>query len=355
MKRTRTIISPVIGFAFLALAGCSQQQSAHGGFTMPPMPVEVAQVAVQTVADRFDAVGNVEAIEAISVVSEIDASVVALPFTEGGAIKKGDLIAQLDDSQLSAEVGRAEAVLAQSQSSYQRIKSIVEQGAGAPQDLDDAAASLKVAEASLALAKARLAKTRIVAPFSGMIGARRVSVGTFLRIGQTVTDLANIDEIRISFSVPERFLVQLMPGAEVMVSTSVYPGYEVKGTIFAIEPMLDPATRNARVIAHVLNPDRKFRPGMSADVSVVLSERANALTVPSEAVFANGNQSFVYIVKPDSSVARVAVALGTRLTDVVEILKGLDSGAQVVRAGHQKLFDGAHVLPITSQKSQGAS
>lgn len=316
---------------------------------MPPMPVEVAQSNVQKVADKFEAVGSIDALEAITVVAEIDASVIALPFQEGSYIKRGQIIARLDDKQLAAEVSRAEALHAQSQESYNRVKSIVDQNAGSPQDLDDAAASLKVAEANLAVAKARFAKAHIVAPFDGNIGARKVSVGTFLRTGNAITELANIDEIRVNFSVPERFLSQLKSGAEVNVSTTAFPGHEVTGKIIAIEPILDPGTRSARVVARVQNPGRKFRSGMSANVAAVLSERANAITIPNEAVFASGGQSFVFAMKPDSTVSRVAIKLGTRMADVVEVVQGLESGSTVVRAGHQKLFEGAKVMPMSSQ------
>ena len=319
---------------------------------MPPMPVEVAQVKVQKVADKFEAVGTIEALEAITVVSEIDGAVVSLPFQEGSVIKRGELIAKLDDSQLAAEVSRTEALRDQSQTHYDRVKVIVEQKAGSSQDLDDASAGLKVAEANLASAKARHAKTRIVAPFDGAIGSRRVSVGAFLRPGQAITELANIDEIRVSFSAPERFLSQFSSGAEVVVSTTAYRGYELKGRIVVLEPVLDPSTRSARVVARVANPERKFRPGMSADISAVLSERANAITIPNEAIFASGNQSFVFIVKPDSSVARVPLTLGTRLAEAVEVVKGLEPGMTVVRAGHQKLFDGARVMPIATQDAK---
>lgn len=319
---------------------------------MPPTPVEITTVIVQRVTDKFEAVGTIEATEAITVVAEIDASVISLPFQEGREIRRGELIAQLDDSQLAAEVARAEAVRVQSKASYDRVESIVEQKAGAPQDLDDAAAALKVAEANLAVAKARLAKTQIVAPFDGIIGARRVSIGTFLRAGQAITDLANIDAIRVNFSAPERFLSRLSRGAEVAVSTTAFPGYQLKGKIIAIEPVLDPATRSARIVAEVANPARKFRPGMSANVSAVLSERPNALTIPNEAVFAAGNQSFVFVVKPDSTVARVALTLGTRLANAVEVVEGLEPGMKVVRAGHQKLFDGAKVMPIAGEEEK---
>jgi len=347
----KTFVFLTIATALAAVYGCSGQQGG-GKYAIPPTPVEVAPVIIQKVADTFEAVGTIEAIEAITVVSEIDAAVISLPFEEGSVIQQGKLIAQLDDSQLAAEVARAEALELQSHLTYERVKAVVEQKAGAAQDLDDAAAGLKVADANLAMAKARLAKTRIVAPFDGIIGSRKVSVGTFLRAGQEITELANIDNIRVIFSAPENSLAQLTRGAEVTISTTAYSGYSVKGKILAIEPVLDPGTRNGRVVARVPNPGRKFFPGMSANVNVVIQERNGALTIPNEAVFATGNQSFVYKVNPDSTAARAAITLGTRLSDVVEITAGLEPGDQVVRAGHQKLYDGAKVFPITSQAAK---
>jgi membrane fusion protein (multidrug efflux system) len=335
----------------LALSGygCAEKEAAGGGFSMPPMPVEVAPAQVQRIADRFEAVGTVEAEAAITVVSEIDATVVRLPFAEGGALERGALIAQLDDAQLAAEVARAEALRAQGQATYDRVAEIVAQRAGAPQDLDDAAAALKVAEANLALARSRAAKARITAPFAGIIGARKVSVGTFLRSGQAIAELVDVDQIRVKFSAPERFLSRLSRGAEVAVSTAAYPDHQATGEITAVEPVLDASTRSARVVARVANPERRFLPGMSATVSVVLSERPEAITIPNEAVFANGAQSFVFAVNPDTTVARVAVALGIRMAEVVEVREGLAPGTPVVRAGHQKLFDGAKIMPIPGQ------
>jgi membrane fusion protein (multidrug efflux system) len=340
-----TMCTPML----VQLSGCGGNDAGGGKFSMPPMPVEVSPVTVGTVSDKFEGVGTIEATEAITVVGEIDAVVKALPFREGGGIKQGELIAQLDDAQLSAELARARALRAQSKSTYDRVKTIVEQGAGSPQDLDDVAASLKVADANLSLAQARFDKTRILAPFDGIIGARRVSVGTFLRAGQAIADLANIDAIRVIFSAPERFLGRLTEGATVAVSTSAFVGDALVGTIIVIEPVIDQTTRSTRVVARVQNVDRRFRPGMSANISAVLSERPNALTIPNEAVFGSGNQSFVFIVKPDSTVARVALKLGTRMSDVVEVIEGLQPGMTVVRAGHQKLFEGGKVNPVSSQ------
>lgn len=344
----------VVAAGSLLLSSCSKPVEARGGFSLPPMPVEIARANVQKVTDRFEAVGTIEANESITVVSEIDAAVKSLPFQEGTFIRKGSIIAQLDDEQLAAEVARAEALHEQSHVTYDRVKAIVEQNAGTPQDLDDAAAGLKVADANLSVAKARLAKTRVLAPFDGIIGARKVSVGTFLRAGQAVTELANIDDIRLNFSAPERFLSRLSRGATVSVSTTAYPGYALEGRIIAIEPVLDPSTRSARVIARVSNPGRKFRPGMSANIAAVLSERDSAITIPNQAVFANGDQSFVFAVKPDSTVTLTPLKLGTRMADVVEVVKGLTPGATVVQAGHQKLVEGAKVIPINTANAGGS-
>jgi len=346
----KTIFPACVALFLATLFGCGK--GGGGGFAFPPMPVEVSAVTVQKVSDKFDGIGTIEALEAITVVSEIDGTVKALPFQEGGFIRRGGLIAQLDDAQLAAELARAEALRAQSKATFDRVKSVVDQGAGAPQDLDDASAALKVADANLELAKARWTKTRIVAPFDGIMGARRVSVGTFLRGGQTITELANIDEIRVTFSAPERFVSRLTRGAEVSISTTAFEGSALKGKIMVIEPMIDLTTRSARVVARVQNSGRKFRPGMSANISAILGERPEALTIPSEAVFGSGSQSFVFIVKPDSTVARVPLTLGTRMSDVVEVLDGLKPGMVVVRAGHQKLFDGGKVMPMPAAAEQ---
>jgi membrane fusion protein (multidrug efflux system) len=181
-----------------------------------------------------------------------------------------------------------------------------------------------------------------------MVGSKRVSPGAYLRAGDAITDLAQIYDLKVIFSAPERYLAKLKPGAAVSVSTTAFPGYALEGRIDVVDPVLDPGTRSAQVIARVRNPGGKFRPGMSANVSAVLGERLNALTIPNEAIFAEGNQTLVYVVKPDSTVVRSAVTLGTRLSDVVEVLSGLEAGQRVVRTGHQKLFDTAHVIPIES-------
>lgn len=351
----------IIGFSFAALfvfislsnISCSQQQAqGGGGFQMPPMPVEAATVAQSAVIDPFEAVGTIEAEDAITVVAEIDAVVTSLPFREGETIAQGGLIAQLDDVQMRAEEARAQAILEQRKVTHARIKTITDEGLGAAQTLDDAAAALKVAEADLAVMRARLQKTRIVAPFAGLLGARQVSPGAFVRAGSPITELAQVQRLRVTFSAPERYFAQLQRGAEVRVSTTAYPDHELLGKVRVIDPIVDLGTRRVKVIATLDNPGGKFRPGMSANVTVILGERPNALVIPSEAVFVEGSQALVFVIQADSTVARTPVELGTRLREDVEVVNGLTAGTMVVRAGHQKLFPGAKVMPISAASQQ---
>jgi membrane fusion protein (multidrug efflux system) len=319
------------------------------------MPVETAKVTSSTVVDKFEAVGTIEAINAVTIVSEIEALVQDIPFHEGAQIRKGQLIAQLDDSQLGAELSRAEAVRDQQKVTFDRVKSLADRGAVSPQEHDNALANFKVAEANVSFAKARLEKTRIVAPFDGVVGARNVSAGAFLRAGTAITNLAQLSELKVVFSSPERFYPLLKHKAVVMVSTTAYPGDTLKGTIEVIEPVIEAATRSARIIAHVDNPQFKFRPGMSANVAAVLNSRENALLVPDEAIFAEGDQMLVFVVKPDSTVTRTQVQIGSRQPESVEILAGLEAGQTVVSAGHQKLFEGAKVMPVPQQDTQSVA
>jgi len=338
----------------LACASCAKKEgagggAAAGGFQMPPTPVEVAIAAPQTVADRFEAIGTIEASEAVTIVAEIEGTLSSVPFREGAPISKGALIAQIDDRELAATATRAQAWRDQTKVSFDRVKSIVEKNAGSPQALDDARTALDMAEADLVFAQTRLSKSRIVAPFSGAAGIRRVSPGAYVRPGDVITDVVQTAELKVEFSAPERYIGRLVRGTPVSITTLAFADQVVAGTIDVVDATVDPATRSVRIIARTPNPEGRLRPGMSANVTATLGERANAITVPDEAVFAEGDKFFVFVVGPDSSVARAPLTLGTRLAGSVEVVAGLEAGARVVRAGHQKLFDGAKVMPIESQ------
>jgi membrane fusion protein (multidrug efflux system) len=160
--------------------------------------------------------------------------------------------------------------------------------------------------------------------------------------------------VKIGFSAPERYLPHLRRRAAVTITTSAYPGEVFSGDIRVVDPILDATSHTVQLVARIRNRGGKLRPGMSADVTASLGERPQALTVPDEAVFSEGNQSFVYVMKPDSTVTRQVVVLGTRDSTRAEIGQGLKAGDRVVRAGYQKLFEGAKVMPVPAEAAAGA-
>jgi membrane fusion protein (multidrug efflux system) len=341
-----------LGGLLLLAPACSKKP--QGQFEPPPTLVEVAPATSETVRESFEALGTVEADERVTIASEIDGIARELPFQEGGLVRRGQVLARLNDAELKAEVGRAQALRDQARLNFERAKSLAEQQITSSQERDNAKAALDVAEANLNLARARLAKTQITAPFDGVVGKRNVSPGAFLRAGDVITDLARIGSVKIVFAAPESYLPQLRRGGRVTVSAVAYPDKEFTGNVEVVDPMLDPGTRSARLIARVPNPQAELRPGMSADVRAILEER-RGVTVPAESIFAEGDQNFVYKVGPDGKVQRVAVKLGTRQGGRVEVTAGLAAGDTVVRAGHQKLYEGAKVAVAGPTPAAGAA
>jgi membrane fusion protein (multidrug efflux system) len=313
---------------------------------MPPTPVETTVVEATRIADRFTGVGTVEPSESVTVVFEVDGRVVDLPFVEGGRVARGAVLARLDDAQPRAELERARALLEHARTEQQRLERLVAQQISAPQALDNARADLRVAEANVTVAEAHQAKMVVTAPFGGVLGSRLVSPGAYVHAGEALTDLAALEQVKVSFSAPERLLSVLRPGASVAITTTASPGRVLEGSVSLVDPMLDAGTRSAHVVARVDNADGALLPGMSATVDVVLAERNDAIAVPSEAVFAEGTQALVYVVQENGTVKRQPVVLGTRQAELVEVREGLSAGQRIVRTGHQKLFDGAKVMPI---------
>lgn len=341
---------PILALACAALAtlltGACGGKKGAGAFTFPPVPVEVTAAEQGPVRETLHALGTIEAAERIKVATEIDAAIQSLPFEEGRLVAAGQPIAILNDSELKAEANRAAALRDQAKVNAARFEKLAQVNVASAQERDNSEAALQVAEANLKLAEARLAKTRIFAPFAGVVGRRLVSPGAFLRAGDVIAELARVDTVKVGFQVPERFLADLKRGGRVTATTVAYPGRSFTGTVDVVDPIVDPSTRSARLNAVIPNPKGELRPGMSADVTAVLAERLEAITVPDEAVFAEGDKSYVYVVKPDSTVTRRTVKLGSRQPGRVEVTEGLQKGDKVVRAGHQKLAEGAKIAPV---------
>jgi membrane fusion protein (multidrug efflux system) len=320
------------------------------------MPVEAARVRVGPVAEEIGAVGSLQSNESVIVRAEIAGRIVGIEFIEGRTAKAGDVLVRLDGTELSAQVAQSEATLELARANVDRAKPIRAENLISPQAFDELSAKFKEAEASLAVARERLNKVTIRAPFTGRLGLRQVSPGDYVQPGEALVNLEDVSAVKVDFRVPEARVGRVSVGQSVAVRVDAIPNRTFSGTIAAIDPRLDEATRTALVRARVPNPRGELLPGMFARVGVVIGERPNAILVPEQAVVPIGNDAFVYRVI-DGKAAMVKVEIGQRAAGEAEILSGLNPDDLVVTGGQMKIRDGAAVNVINQGQGppQGAA
>lgn len=304
--------------------------------------VEAERVAIDTMIEDIRAVGTLRANEAVIVSPEIAGRIQSVRFAEGDEVKAGDVLVELDAAILKAELAKAQSDLTLANANHQRALTLARQGTGTLRARDEAVAAHQAAEANVALAQARLEKTTIVAPLSGVVGLRAVSVGAYVTPGDRIVELADIDPIKVDFRVPELVLASLRTGQPIRVTVDAVPGRTFEGEIYAIDPIVDANGRAVRLRARLPNKDRTLFPGLFARVQIVVDRRENSVLIPESAVFARGKERLVYRVV-DGRAVQTLIELGQRSPGRVEVVSGLDADATVITAGHQQVRDGARV------------
>lgn len=319
------------------------------GAAGPPGPpgnlavaVETAPVTAGPVREEVSAVGTLRSNESVVVRPEISGRIARLEFDEGKPVRKGQMLVALDDSVYAAELQQAKANLALQSSNYERTVELARDNFVSANAKDQALNNLRVAEASLALAQARLAKTRILAPFSGIIGIRQVSVGDYVKEGQDLASLEDISSLKIDFRIPELFLTNLRRGQGIEVQTDAFPGKTFAAVLDAIDPLVDQNGRSLVLRGRLKNTEGTLRPGMFVRTRLIIAERPTALTIPEEALVPVGTSQYVFRVS-GGKVERIKVDTGVRRAGRVEIASGLSQGDVVVTAGQIKLRDGVEV------------
>lgn len=309
------------------------------------MPVEAEVLAAQRLAHEIVAVGSLRSDESVTVSSEITGRLASIHFAEGQPVSAGDLLFKLDDSVHAAELEQAKASLKLSQSDHDRAQELFARRLISVRERDAAAAKLDVDRAAVALAEARIAKTRIRAPFAGVTGLRRVSPGDYVNPGQALGSLEALSVLKADFRLSEAALSVVRVGQTLNLQVDSYPGESFPGKVYAIDPKLSEDTRSVGVRARVPNPDRRLRPGLFATVRLVIAENPAALMVPEQAIVPQGDSLFVYVIE-DGKAARRPVQVGQRRGGRAEIVSGLSAGDTVITAGVQKIGPGAPVMAI---------
>jgi membrane fusion protein (multidrug efflux system) len=315
----------------------------------PPMgvPVEAAPASTGSVSRTVTAVGTLLSDESVIVRPEVAGRIVEIGFTEGQPVRKGDVLIRLDDAIARATLEQALASLNLSRVESDRADELYRQGSGSARNRDQAHAKLQADEASVSLARAQLAKYLLIAPFDGVIGLRRVSIGDVVEANKDIVNLEAINVLKVDFRVPELYLPSVAVGQTVAVTVDALPNRPFDGKVYAIDPLIDVNGRSINIRARLPNKDGALRPGLFARVALTLTTRENSVLVPEQALVPQGRDHFVFKVV-NGNAALTKVRIGERRSAQVEILDGLAPGDMVVTAGHLKIRDGAPVTVLTA-------
>lgn len=260
-------------------------------------------------------------------------------------MQAGDLLVELERSEIVAGLALAEANLTESRSVYERNKSLASTQAISVQNLEQLLAQVKVDEAQVEAARARLANSMIRAPFAGRVGLRRVSPGSFVNTSTTITTLDDVSRVKLDFSVPETYLTAVREDMSIVARSIVYPERAFTGVVASIDTRLDPVSRAVQVRAVIPNDDGALKPGMFMTVNLQRDE-GDVLVVPEQAIVPEGSQQYVFVIA-DGVAEKRTVTIGRRIPGFVVISNGLAAGERVVAEGTGKVRHGAPVEDIS--------
>ena len=332
-------IAAAVYFVYQFEPGGAEPAAAGGG---GPTPVVVAPVVTERFVTTLESLGTVRSNESVDLAAKVTGRVESLEFTDGQQVHRGDLLARLDTAEERAELREAEVRFAEQRRELERIRGLVAERNLPRQRLDEQESRLAEAEARLEATRARLEDREVRAPFSGVLGLRRVSVGALVSPGTLITTLDDISVVKLDFTVPETFLPGVAQGQEITGRSAAYPGQEFAGRVTSIDSRIDPGTRAGIVRAEIPNPEGQLRPGMLLTVRL-FQNPTESLSVPESALVPIRDEQYVFVLDGEDRVERMRVVTGRRVPGRVEVLQGLEEGMQVVVEGTHRIRTGARV------------
>jgi len=350
MAKKFIIMIAAVLFVLIALGFIKYQQiqaaMAMGAKFAPPPPAVATYAVVESEWQPVLAsIGTVEAVQGVTVSTDLPGIVEKISFESGSNVKKGDVLVKLDTRQEDAQLNAIRARMDLARANFQRIADLLKKRVASQSDYDSTVAEFKQAEAAVKEVEALIDRKTIRAPFDGILGIRKVNLGQYLKSGDEVVSLQSLDPIFVNFSTPQQNLSDLVDGRLVRVRADGLPGESFEGKISAIDPDVDKATRNLQVQATLPNPQDKLRSGMFVEVEVLLPKNGKVIAVPASAVDYAPYGNSIYVVgeltdkngKTYTGVTQKFIKLGDARGDLVEIRSGVNVGDQVVSGGSFKL------------------
>lgn len=345
---------PHVVLALSMFCACGEKPVAK---TRPPPLVVVSPVTVMDVPVLARAPVDLKPIAQADVGSKTTGYLDAVLVDRGDVVKKGQLLALVRPAELADQLTAAKSAVAQAQASsglakanLERAQALAPKGLVSQQELQNAMTAAAASEAQLASSQAqlgavatRIGETRLEAPFDGVVMSRRLDPGALVSASSgAVLTIAKLDVVRLFLAVNERQAPSVKVGQVARVQFDAFPGRVFEGKVERLAPGFDPVTRTLDAEVHLANAERALRPGMYGRASLELERHPSALVVPIGAVQLSGGRSFVYVLEGDTAKRR-EVKTGETLDERLEVLEGLQAGAQVITRGIDVLSDGAKV------------
>ena len=328
----------------------------------PPATVTAEPARIEQWVERLTSIGTLIASQGVDVASQVAGVVTEVLIDSGKEVEQGARLVQLDTSVELADLASSVATHREAEVAFARQTDLIQKRVTSEANLDTARAKRDTAEASVKRIQAVIAQKAIAAPFSGRVGIRKVEKGQYVSAGMALVSLQALDPIRADFPMPEQQIGKLRVGQAIELSVDAYPGQVFKGEIQSLDARVAQDTRTLLVRGILPNKERKLLPGMFANVTVLVGEAAEAITVPRTAVTYGLYGDSVYVVKPAPAkdgkgepagagqsdaqplvVERRFVRTGQVREDRVAITFGLAKGEEVVTTGQLKLNPGASI------------
>jgi len=293
--------------------------------------VDYVVVKAEPLVNNIEVTGSLLPGESAQLTTQTAGKVQQILFEEGQEVRKGQVLLKLDDREWNAQLQRLRAELETAEKDLNRKSQLAEVQGISEADLEAAQLRVQTLEANMEETEVRLSYSTIVAPFSGRIGLRNVSPGSYISAGTAVALLVQDDPIKLQFEVPERYASKVSPGQGLQFNANNRPE-PFEASVYAAEPMVNTASRSLRVRAKADNKKRELIPGSFADITFTLDSLKDALMVPTEAIIPELNNQLVFLIE-NGKAERVKVRTGVRLPRRIQVTDGLQAGDSVIVTG----------------------
>ena len=349
----------IFTFVAITLTACGQESVDKPKKPKKAHFVETALVSLSSEPLEFTRTGTLSPKREIKIIAREEGVITELPLFEGDAVKKGELLARLDDTLLRAELSRAKALHTKARQDLARAQALYKQKLGSEESLNAAQVAFEIARAEETLLNTRLAYTRITAPFAGVISQRMLDPGN---VAQRYTHLLTLTDLRsliTEVSISELLLTQITINSPVKINIDALGNQIFTGHVRRIHPSLNPQTRQATVEIEMTPAPKSARPGQFCRVLFQTSQ-GERLIIPFKALRRDEKSEFVFVVNDENKIKRQDVVTGIRINEQIAVIQGLENGQQVVTKGFLDLKPGKTVKvvnqnngrPVSSKKTE---